>query len=141
MSDVTVRPLGEDDWEQFRAIRLAALTESPEAFVASAEQEEAFDQDLWRERMRRSTRFVAEQGDAPVGVVSLGESGDEEGRVAEIFGLWVHPVARGSGVATKLVEATAGPSPSPAAWAFARPTAAGPCGSPPATATARTSSR
>ena len=107
MSDVTVRPLGEDDWEQFRAIRLAALTESPEAFVASAEQEEAFDQDLWRERMRRSTRFVAEQGDAPVGVVSLGESGDEEGRVAEIFGLWVHPVARGSGVATKLVEATA----------------------------------
>ncbi len=107
MSDVTVRPLGEDDWEQFKAIRLAALTESPEAFVASAEQEQAFDQETWRARMRRSTRFVAEQGDGPVGVVSLGESGDDEGRVAEIFGLWVRPEARGSGVATKLVEACA----------------------------------
>ncbi len=44
---------------------------------------------------------------SPVGVVSLGEGKDEEGRVAEIFGLWVAPAARGTGVATKLVEASA----------------------------------
>ena len=64
--------------------------------------------------VRRSTRFVAVRLDSdgkaegqPVGVVSLGQGKDEEGRVAEIFGLWVAPDARGTGVATKLVEASA----------------------------------
>jgi ribosomal protein S18 acetylase RimI-like enzyme len=113
MTDVTVRPLGEEDWQEFRAIRLAALRDSPDAFAASAEDEEAFDEDFWRLRLRRSTRLVAvqtgEDGSTrrPVGVVSLGQGKDEEGRVAEIFGLWVAPDARGTGVATKLVEASA----------------------------------
>ena len=34
MSDITVRPLGVDDWEQYRSVRLVALQESPDAFVA-----------------------------------------------------------------------------------------------------------
>jgi ribosomal protein S18 acetylase RimI-like enzyme len=111
MTDVTVRSLGEEDWEEFKAIRLAALTESPEAFVASVEEERGYDEDFWRLRMRRSARFVAQQetgsGVEQLGVVSLGDGRDEGGRVAEIFGLWVAPKARGTGVATKLVQATA----------------------------------
>ncbi len=111
MSDVTVRPLGEEDWQLFRSIRLAALSDSPEAFVASVEEEQDYDEAFWRQRLRRSTRLVAEreQGDGieQLGVVSLGEAGDEEGRVGEIFGLWVAPSSRGTGVATRLVEASA----------------------------------
>ena len=114
MTEVTVRSLGEEDWREFKAIRLAALRDSPDAFVASAEDEEGFEEDFWRLRVRRSTRFVAVRLDSdgkaegqPVGVVSLGQGKDEEGRVAEIFGLWVAPDARGTGVATKLVEASA----------------------------------
>lgn len=113
MSEVTVRELGEEDWPEFRSIRLAALRDSPDAFVASVDDEERFEEDLWRLRMRRSTRLVAvrheaESGDGqPVGVVSLGQGKDDEGRVAEIFGLWVAPAARGTGVATRLVEASA----------------------------------
>ena len=61
MTDITVRPLGEDDWEDYRSVRLAALRESPEAFVATVEQEEAYDEDFWRERMQRSARLVAER--------------------------------------------------------------------------------
>jgi GNAT superfamily N-acetyltransferase len=114
MTDVTVRSLGEEDWQEFRAIRLAALRDSPDAFVASADDEERFEEDFWRLRLRRSTRLVAVRHEAegsavgrPVGVVSLGQGKDDEGRVAEIFGLWVAPDARGTGVATKLVEASA----------------------------------
>lgn len=111
MSDVTVRPLGEEDWQQFRTIRLAALTDSPDAFVADLEQERGYTEAFWRERLRRSTRLVAErdQGDdhEQLGVVSLGQAKDEEGRIGEIFGLWVAPAARGTGVATRLVEASA----------------------------------
>jgi GNAT superfamily N-acetyltransferase len=111
MSDISVRALGEDEWEQYRSVRLNALEESPEAFVATVDEERAFDEDLWRNRMRRSQRLLAEQEGAPVGVASVGQARHEGERdnekVAELFGLWVAPAARGTGVATQLVQAGA----------------------------------
>ncbi|MDQ6715985.1 MAG: GNAT family N-acetyltransferase [Actinomycetota bacterium] len=107
MSEIVVRPLGETDWQDFKAIRLAALADSPDAFVASAAEEGEFTEEFWRERMRRSTRLVAERDGEPVGVLAVGRGKGPSGTVAEIFGLWVHPDARGTGVATKLVEAGA----------------------------------
>lgn len=110
MTDTVVRTLGEDDWQDFRAIRLAALAESPDAFAARLAEEEAFDEDFWRLRLRRSTRFVAQVEGENVGVVSLGQARNEDGEVpevGEIFGLWVRPDARGTGVATRLIKAGA----------------------------------
>ncbi len=122
MSDITVRRLGEGDWQEYKAVRLAALRESPEAFAANARDEEAFDDDLWRDRMTRSERLVAERDDEAVGVLSIGsaktsptntddtaadDGSGESDAVAEIFGLWVRPSSRGSGVATRLVKEAA----------------------------------
>lgn len=107
MAEITVRPLTEEEWAEFRSVRLAALKESPEAFVASLEEEEQYDEDFWRLRMRRSARLLAEVDDEPVGIVSVGDAGDDEETVAELFGLWVTPAKRGTGVATALVEAGA----------------------------------
>ena len=111
MSDITVRALGEDEWEQYRSVRLSALEESPEAFVATVEEERAYEEDFWRTRMRRSQRLLAEQEGAPVGVASVGQARQEgekdNDKVAELFGLWVAPAARGTGVATQLVQAGA----------------------------------
>jgi hypothetical protein len=59
MSDITVRPLGVDDWEQYRSVRLVALQESPDAFVASHEDEANEGEEFWRARMERSTRLLA----------------------------------------------------------------------------------
>ena len=106
MSEITVRALGEDDWQIYRDIRLAALTEAPEAFVATRAAEEALDEHRWRERVRRSRRLVAERDGSPLGVVSVGKAEEPPG-TAELFGLWVAPEARGTGVAWKLVEAGA----------------------------------
>lgn len=107
MSEITVRPLGEDDWQQYRAARLAALTESPEAFVATAEQEQAYDEARWRDRMRRSARLLARSDDDVVGVASVGMANSGDGSAGELFGLWVRPQARGTGVATQLVNQSA----------------------------------
>ena len=111
MSDITVRALGENEWEQYRSVRLSALEESPDAFVATADEERAYQEDLWRDRMRRSQRLIAEQDGAPVGVASIGQArqdGEKDNeRVAELFGLWVAPAARGTGVASQLVQAGA----------------------------------
>ena len=110
MTDASVRPLGEDDWQELRAIRLRSLTESPEAFAAKLSDEQAFDEDFWRLRLRRSTRLIAELEGEQLGVVCLGQAHNDEGEipeVGEIFGLWVAPEARGSGVATQLMKAAA----------------------------------
>ena len=111
MSDITVRALGEDEWDEYRSVRLSALQESPEAFVATADEERAYEEDFWRMRMRRSQRLVAELEGAPVGVASVGQArhdGERDNeKVAELFGLWVAPAARGTGVATQLVRAGA----------------------------------
>lgn len=108
MSEITVRTLGEDEWQDYRAVRLEALRESPEAFVATAEEEEAFDEDHWRTRMRRSARLIAERDGVAVGVVSVGTAASEEdGDSGELFGLWVKPELRGTGVATRLVKSGA----------------------------------
>ena len=42
-----------------------------------------------------------------VGVVSVGRAGQEEDNSGELFGLWVAPAERGSGVAWQLVQAGA----------------------------------
>jgi len=107
MSQINVRALGEEDWQHFRDIRLMALKDSPEAFVASATGEAAFDEQSWRDRMRRACRLIAERDGTPIGVVSLGQGDPEHFCTRELFGLWVAPEGRGTGVAWKLVEAGA----------------------------------
>lgn len=106
MSEITVRALTEDQWEQYRNVRLSALAESPQAFVATLEEEQAYDEEFWRLRMKRSRRLLAEVDGTPVGVASVGQV-SENPDVAELFGLWVAPAARGTGVATRLVQAGA----------------------------------
>lgn len=106
MGEIEVAVLSEDDWGRYRAIRLTALQESPHAFAATHEQESGYDEDFWRVRMRRSRRLVAGGPDGDVGVVSLGQSEGAPG-TGELFGLWVSPPARGTGVATALVQAAA----------------------------------
>ena len=107
MSEINVKVLGEEDWQVYRDLRLAALQESPGAFVATLEQEEALDEQRWRERVGRSRRLVAERDGAVLGLVSVGHDDQTYVGTAELFGLWVTPGARGSGVAWKLVEAGA----------------------------------
>ncbi|HET7304338.1 MAG TPA: GNAT family N-acetyltransferase [Segeticoccus sp.] len=106
MSEISVRPLGEEDWAEYRRVRLDALQESPEAFVANYDDEQGYDEEFWRARMRRSRRLLAEVDGTPTGVVSVGRSRKNE-EVGELFGLWVRPEARGTGVAWRLVEAGA----------------------------------
>ena len=57
--------------------------------------------------MQRSTRLVAERDGQPVGIASVGAADDDQPEAAQLFGLWVHPEARGTGVATELVRAGA----------------------------------
>lgn len=105
MADITVRRLGANEWEEYKGVRLRGLQESPDAFVAAYETEVMYDDQLWRDRMLRSERLVAEVNGEAVGVVSVRHATELFDNAAELFGLWVTPSLRGTGVAARLVVA------------------------------------
>ncbi|MDQ4085737.1 MAG: GNAT family N-acetyltransferase [Actinomycetota bacterium] len=110
MTEVTVDVLSEDDWQTYRRLRLASLESDPDAFAADQAEEQAYDEELWRARMRRSRRLLARRGEEEAGVASVGQARDDEGiaeGVAELFGMWVRRELRGTGVAWHLVTAAA----------------------------------
>ena len=104
MTEISVRVLTEDQWREYQAIRLAALRDSPAAFDSSYNAEMDLDEAQWRASMVRARRLLAERDGIPTGVVSVGPSSDEED-AADLFGLWVPPQARNTGIAWRLVEA------------------------------------
>ena len=106
MTEITVRVLDESEWSLYRDARLRALAESPGSFTATLAEEADHDEQFWRDRMSRSHRLLAERGEVPQGIVSLGPY-KEEPSAAEVFGLYVVPEARGTGVSWRLVEAAA----------------------------------
>ena len=55
MSEIHVRVLDEDEWATYKSVRLRALRESPEAFVASAEEEESLEDAVW---LRTASRVL-----------------------------------------------------------------------------------
>jgi GNAT superfamily N-acetyltransferase len=106
MAEITVRVLDGSDWQLYRDVRLRALDESPESFSAQLADEVDQDEQFWRDRMDRSHRLLAEREGRPQGIASVGTYAAEPS-AGEIFGLYVVPEARGTGVSWRLVEAAA----------------------------------
>ena len=106
MSDITVRVLDEPDWQLYRTVRLSALEESPDSFTATLADEAERDEQFWRDRMTRAHRLLAERDQLPQGILSLGPN-PAKPATGEVFGLYVFPEARGTGVSWRLVEAAA----------------------------------
>jgi GNAT superfamily N-acetyltransferase len=105
MTEITVRVLDESEWSVYRDVRLGALAESPGSFTATLAEEADRDEQFWRDQMTQP-RLLAERGLLPQGIVSLGPY-EQEPSAAEVFGLYVVPEARGTGVSWRLVEAAA----------------------------------
>jgi ribosomal protein S18 acetylase RimI-like enzyme len=110
---IVVREITQDDWEQMRDVRLAALAEAPSAFGSSYAREVAFTEEQWRGRINdRSVTFFARvysADAAPAGLAGVYVDGGN----ANLVSMWVSPSARGLGVGKALIEAAA-------AWAKAR---------------------
>lgn len=103
---VEVRILSPDDWMTWRRLRLAALSEAPDAFgarladwVGDGDREER-----WRGRLAipGSHNVVAMLDDRGVGMAS-GVPTSHDG-VVELISMWVAPEARGRGVGDLLVQ-------------------------------------
>jgi ribosomal protein S18 acetylase RimI-like enzyme len=94
------------DWQIWRELRLAALTEAAYAFGSRLSDWEGGGdrEERWRARLGipGSLNVVAVLEGQPVGMASGVPDG---GGVAELISMWVSPAARGQGVGDQLVEA------------------------------------
>ncbi|HEY3979666.1 MAG TPA: GNAT family N-acetyltransferase [Streptosporangiaceae bacterium] len=120
---VQIRPLQPAEWATVRDVRLTALAESPGAFFATLEQEQAFDERKWRQRLAETAYFGAwEAGPQPrlTGLVATFPEVPADGTQADgteadgsagpaacwhLVAMWVSPDRRGQGVAERLVDA------------------------------------
>ncbi len=102
MNTLVVTRLTPNDWQEFRDLRLAALTDSPLAFSATLAQQRALNERDWRQRLTQRTQFVVRADHTPVGTAGCADDGDGG---AELIALWVHPDWRGQGVGDLLVQA------------------------------------
>lgn len=107
---VEIRPLTVADAETFRAMRLEALRDSPEAFHTSAEELAATPREVFEEQLRQADG----DGDVVLGAFDGGLIGITGCRrharqklrhKADIWGVYVTPAARRRGVARRLLEA------------------------------------
>ncbi len=103
MSDIDIATLGPDDWETFRTVRLASLSESPGAFGSRFADWVEAPVERWRARLTDvPLTLVATDGGAVVGVASGQRDGQDW---VELISMWVAPAARGRGVAAALIDA------------------------------------
>jgi ribosomal protein S18 acetylase RimI-like enzyme len=108
---LVISRVSPDQWATYREVRLAALTDSPEAFSSTLERELGFPELLWRERLGSNISLLAWLGDRPVGTVAVltTEIADTHGFTGawHLVAMWVSPAARRLGVGARLVEAAA----------------------------------
>jgi RimJ/RimL family protein N-acetyltransferase len=105
-----VRRLEPGEAELLRGLRLRALADSPRAFGAALEDEAELPCDAWEARAalaaagEQQVVFVALDGETPVGMAGGRWFERAESTIA-LWGMWVDPGARGTGVAPALVAA------------------------------------
>jgi GNAT superfamily N-acetyltransferase len=103
---IRIERMTQEGWERVRAVRLSALGDAPDAFATTLAEDLAHPPEEWQARLASpsAATFLASVGGEDIGLVTGAEY---RGRVgsAGLFGMWVAPLARGTGAADRLVEA------------------------------------
>jgi RimJ/RimL family protein N-acetyltransferase len=104
--DIEVRRLTPGDAAGYREIRLAGLKNNPEAFGSTFESESLKPLSSFAERLRSSAIFGAFRGAELLGIAGFAfREGAKEAHKGLLWGMYVRPDARKSGVGGRLVEA------------------------------------
>jgi ribosomal protein S18 acetylase RimI-like enzyme len=100
---VEIDLLRPGDWQVLRSARLAALLDSPDAFVATLAAEVERTQDEWIASIESSTWAVARDGDEIVGVACLAAAVARARKKRFIESVWVMPKHRRQGLVRKML--------------------------------------
>ncbi|SEQ49161.1 Ribosomal protein S18 acetylase RimI [Lentzea xinjiangensis] len=87
-----------DEWRLWRDVRLEALASDPAEFGSVLAREQAYGEDLWRDRVEDGLKVVA-LDPGPVALVAA--TGKPEGLY--LYSMWVRDSHRGRGIGEALV--------------------------------------
>jgi len=107
---MAVRRIRAEEWRALRALRLRALADAPDAFLMTLADVELDPDEVWQEwaeRAATSERTAVFVDDDFTGMAG-GHVGEGDDSDAVLFGMWVAPERRGSGLAEALVETVVG---------------------------------
>ena len=101
------------EWPLWRALRLCALADSPDAYASTLASEQQRSPDIWASRLaaalssgRDRPLIVEADGDAgrtPIGMLWAKAEGEDELTVC-LYQVWVAPEGRGRGAGARLVD-------------------------------------
>ena len=86
-----------------RALRLQALSDTPEAFGSTYERELARTDADWRRWLSPGATFILTDDDGPKGIVAGAHDAADPG-IVQLMAMWVHASLRGRGAADALVS-------------------------------------
>ena len=106
----SVRPFHAHEWRTYRALRLRALADSPDAFGGTLAGEKNRPDSHWANRLtlgadhRWNLPLLAEVDAQPAGL-AWGRIEQANPEVANVYQMWVAPTHRGQGAGRLLLEA------------------------------------
>jgi GNAT superfamily N-acetyltransferase len=106
-STLLIRQCGAKDWGELRAIRLEALSDTPEAYGSTYEESVRWSDAQWKNSAKTRLYYFAERDGRVVGMVSGGFNDAYPG-TRWLYGMYVTPSERGTGTAELLVRSIAG---------------------------------
>jgi GNAT superfamily N-acetyltransferase len=101
---VKVDLLAENEWERYRALRLAALESDGDAFGGNLENERLLSEDDWREKARFFPGLAALINHVDVGFMTVENLNGDFGATCWVGSCWVNPEFRKNGVLKSLFE-------------------------------------
>lgn len=101
---IELRELTSDDWQVWRELRLAALTDAPTAFGSQLADWVDAEEKRWRARLEipGGRNVIAALDGTPVGMAS-GLPDDDEDGVVHLVSMWIAPAGRGKGIGDRLM--------------------------------------
>ena len=105
---MVIRQLTEQDWREYKRLRLASLQDAPDSFGSTFEKEQLFSEATWRARLTPAAvtaqlPLIAFVDGTAVGLAFgvLHNSGDS---CAHVYQMWVANSARGRGIGKLLLQ-------------------------------------
>lgn len=107
MDAIEIIALPPTEWEKYKALRLRALQEEPQAYLSTYEKSRNDPDEKWKERLSNArdgkTQWLVFAKEKETLIGMIGAFIDERGDI-EIIALYVVKEARGKGVGKKLMD-------------------------------------
>jgi ribosomal protein S18 acetylase RimI-like enzyme len=108
VNDVTIEPLCAEQWRDLKRLRIAALTDAPDAFAPTAAEACSHDDAYWQRAAQRAATtpgfrlLVARRDGEGLGLASAQCDGAGTGHIGA---MWVDPSLRGAHIGARLFDA------------------------------------